>query len=233
MKREDDGIKKEVILKALVGSRGYGVFDEKSDYDYRGVYVIPTETILSLGFRYKGTHWLEDKEKKLDDTMYEISHFLQLAINCNPTILNTLKAPIVESNVWGRALVEKFQYFLDGERCYQSFIGYGLNQRKKMLDNKDNRWEKYGAAYVRQLVYLRDLLKTRDYSFVITDPELKEIIWEIKKKKWSPGKIIDYCWKVRAEIDDFIRDKGLPVFEGDIAEINKFLMFIRKAYWSF
>jgi len=230
MKEEDD-VEKEIILKALVGSRGYGVFDEKSDYDYRGVYVIPTKKILSLGFKYKRTQWLEDKERKLDDTMYEIGHFLQLAVNCNPTILNTLKAPIIEANVWGRSLVEKFPFFLDAKRCYEAFIGYGLNQGKKMLDNKDNRWEKYGAAYVRQLVYLRDLLKTGDYSFVITDPELKEIIWDIKKKKWSPGKIIDYCWKVRAEIDSFIRERGWPRFQGNIDKINEFLMFVRKSYW--
>lgn len=50
---------KTVILKALVGSRAHGLHTETSDYDYRGVHVLPTRDILSLGFKYSGTSWLE------------------------------------------------------------------------------------------------------------------------------------------------------------------------------
>lgn len=225
-------MEKVVILKALVGSRGYGVFGEKSDYDYRGVYVIPTTKILSLGYKYKGTHWVEDKEGGIDDTMYEIGHFLQLATQCNPTILNTLKAPIVEANVWGRSLIDKFCYFMDAKRCYDAFTGYGLNQRKKMLDNKDNRWNQYGAAYVRQLVYLRDLFRDEDYSFVIIDPEFKKVVRDVKDKKWSPGKIIDYCSKLRQEIDDIVETQGWPEFGNDIEKVNEFLINVRRAHWT-
>mgnify|MGYP001501964861 CR=1 FL=1 len=43
------------ILKVLVGSRAHGLSTETSDYDYRGVFVQPTETILSLGGKVQTT----------------------------------------------------------------------------------------------------------------------------------------------------------------------------------
>ena len=83
---------KKIILKVLVGSRAHGLADENSDYDYRAVYVVPTSKILSINYKYVANTWIEGKE---DNTAYEIGHFLKLACNCNPTILEVLKAPII------------------------------------------------------------------------------------------------------------------------------------------
>lgn len=226
---------KHYILKALVGSRGYGVFDDNSDHDYRGVYVVPTERILSLGYKYKGTHWIEDKAGGMDDTAYEIGHFLQLASKCNPTILNTLKAPIVEMDEWGQKLKGMFRSFLGAQQCHDAFLGYGLNQRKKMLDNKDERWHKYGAAYLRQLWYLRELFQTGDYSFVLADNWIKRVLREIKNKEWTPGRIIDQCQYMKASITyEFHPEQWkdqVPV-EPNLEAINGFLIDIRKEFWD-
>lgn len=263
---------KTFILKALVGSRGYGVFSEDADYDYRGVYVLPTQKILSLGYRYRGTHWIEDKAGGVDDTAYELGHFLQLAVKCNPTILNTLKAPVVKITEHGEGLRKLFPYFLDMQRCYDAFKGYGLNQRKKMLNNKDNRWHKYGAAYARQLWYLLDLFGRGDYDFIVKGTEIEHVIREIKAGKWSSGEIIDRCNDVIALIDEKIKKDGwavpsvhsstkhsyrvravnleggesevvesvpgnvIPptddVRTGNLAVVNKFLLKVRRDFWS-
>jgi len=224
MKTKDE---KMFILKALVGSRGYGVFDDDSDYDYRGVYVVPTERILELGHKYKGTHWVEGVGG-VDDTAYEIGHFLHLATKCNPTILNTLKAPVMEQNEWGLKLRNMFQYFLGAKQCYDAFIGYGLNQRKKMLDNKDQRWHKYGAAYIRQLWYLKELLETGNYNFILYG-KITDYVREIKDKKWTPGKIIDMCTALKQEIEFVLRPeewKDQVPAEPDLEKVNEFLLEI-------
>lgn len=227
---------KQFILKALVGSRGYGVFDDSSDYDYRGVYVVDTERILSLGYKYKGTQWIEDKEGGMDDTAYEIGHFLHLATKCNPTILNTLKAPVVEEDGWGKELRELFPKFLGAKQCRDAFMGYGINQQKKMLQNKDARWHKYGAAYIRQLWYLHELFHTGDYDFVLKNDWIIETVREIRDKKWSPGQIIDKCTALKADIEYAFHPEQwhdqVPA-EPDLEAVNEFLISIRRGFLEY
>ena len=86
-------IKNTVILKVLVGSRAHKLDDKDSDYDYRSVYVTPTSNILSLNAKYSKTNWIEGN---IDNTSYEIGHFLHLATKCNPTIMEVFKTPIVD-----------------------------------------------------------------------------------------------------------------------------------------
>jgi len=230
---------KKIILKVLVGSRGYGIYDDDADYDYRGVYVLPTRRILSLGYRYKGTHWIEEESiGAIDDTSYELGHFLQLASKCNPTILNTLKAPVVETNSWGLKLRKLFSCFIDPKRMYDAFVGYGLNQRKKMLDNKDNRWKKYGAAYLRQLYYLYCYFTTGDYDFMISKGAkiehnlmIHQTIEGIKRGSYSTGWIIDLATEIKNIIDRNIEEEGYSTSTADSDKVNKFLLHVRKEFW--
>src|SRR3954447_11469464 len=79
------------ILKVIVGSQAHGLATERSDYDYRGVFVVPTSELLKIGGdAVKHTSWIEGKE---DDTSWEISKFLFMATKCNPTVLETFLAP--------------------------------------------------------------------------------------------------------------------------------------------
>ena len=110
---------KEIILKVLVGSRAYGLADENSDYDYRAVYVLPTSKILSLEYRYKGNDWIEGDE---DNTAYEIGHFLKLAVNCNPSILEIFKAPVAYAMEDGVKLRELFPYVWNPKGVFDAFV---------------------------------------------------------------------------------------------------------------
>lgn len=84
----------KTILKCVVGSYAHGLATEKSDIDYRTVYVTPTSELLKLGVGpYKGTTWIEGETE--DNTAYEIGHFLHLSSKSNPSILEVFKAPII------------------------------------------------------------------------------------------------------------------------------------------
>ena len=157
---------------------------------------------------------------------------MQLATKCNPTILNTLKAPMVKITEHGEELRNLFPYFLDMQRCYDAFKGYGLNQRKKMLSNKDNRWHKYGAAYTRQLWYLINLFEHGDYEFVVKDTAFEEQLRAIKGGAASPGQIIDFCSKVITDIDNVIEKEGWPESSADLGKVNEFLLGVRRDFWA-
>ncbi len=217
---------KKVILKVLVGSRAHGLADKDSDYDYRSVYVLPTSDILSLGYRYKGNDWTEGD--KHDNVSYEIGHFLQLATKCNPTILEVFRAPIVEATEEGRKLRELFPYIWSPKQAFDAFVGYGLNQRKKFLDKKDNRQNKYAIAYIRTLFNLIQLLETRTFNVKIEQEDLKYRLLKYKKGLYSPGEIINQAEKMT----DFARIsleecKQKP----DLEKVKQFLLDIRKESW--
>lgn len=241
--------KKIIILKTSIGSHAHGLATPESDYDYRGVYVNSTSEILSLNYKYKGSNWIEGQE---DNTSYEIGHFLQLALKCNPSILEVFKAPVVKEDYKtlynmeeeqaecvfpqikiGRELRELFPYIWNPQGVYDAFVGYGLNQRKKMLDNHLDRWNKYGVAYVRTLINLISLLKTKDFTLVVPE-EYRSICLEIKNKKWTVGQIIDLTDKFTAEAEYWLRtyESGELKQEPDPKKVNEFLLKVRKEFWS-
>lgn len=227
-------MKKTEILKVLVGSHAHGLANPDSDYDYRGVYVVPTREILSLGFKYSGSHWLEGETE--DNTAYEIGHFLHLATKCNPTILEVFQAPekfryMNNLTDWGKKLKELFPYVWNPKDAYNAFVGYGLNQRKKMLDNHLERWNKYATAYLRTLWNLGDLLATGTFSLEVKDALLKERLLSIRNtpENWTPGKVID--------IADILTERAKKYLETcnhepNLDKVNEFLLEIRQEFWE-
>ena len=175
------------ILKVLVGSRAHGLNDKDSDFDYRAVYVDPTSEILKIGHNYKGSSWCEGKE---DNTAYEIGHFLHLAMKCNPTILEMFKAPVVSSNEHGQELREIFQYVWNPQDAFNAFVGYGLNQRKKFLDKKDDRQNKFACAYIRTLVNLLSLLMDGDFKLEV-GKLIKPYLLKYRNGEYRVGEVID------------------------------------------
>lgn len=216
---------KKIILKVLCGSQAHGLADKDSDYDYRAVYVLPTSKILSLNYKYKGNDWIEGKE---DNTAYEIGHFLKLATKCNPTILEVFRAPVIESNEDGENLRKLFPYVWNCLDVYNAFIGYGLNQRKKFLDKKDNRQHKYAVAYIRTLYNLSELLETKTFNVKITNEDLKEVLTKYKKGDYTFGEVIDAAELFQTECKKLLKDCKQ---KADINKVNEFLLDIRKKYW--
>lgn len=220
---------KKIILKVLVGSQAHGTAEPTSDYDYRAVYVVPTSEILSIGYKYKGTHWVEGKEKgDMDNTAYEIGHFLQLATKCNPTILEVFKAPIIEATEDGLKLRELFSSIWSPKQTFDAFVGYGLNQRKKFLDKKDNRQNKFAIAYVRTLYNLSELLRTGTFNVRIPNCKFRDILMNYRDSKYQVGEVIQHA-------EDMVEDIKLQLpqcsQEQDLKKVNEFLIYIRRLYW--
>jgi len=235
----------KLLLKVLVGSRAQNLHTDESDYDYRGVYITPTVHMLSLNHNYKGSHWLEGKE---DQTTYELQHFLQLAIHCNPTILEVFVAPVVIDVYNGRGETTK-QLFLTSnnedaqelrdlfpsvwnpQNAFDAFVGYGLNQRKKLLDDKDKRARKYAIAYLRTLWNLNSLLTRGTFTLDIIDVNFNKELRELKygTEKLDVGAIINRAEELTAEARTSLANCS---HTPDINKVNDFLLRMREKYWK-
>ena len=165
------------ILKVVTGSQLHGLANEKSDTDYRGVFMEDLMTILSPYRKAPSTRWVEGTE---DDTSYELGNFCRMCAEGNPSSLEVLWSNMIEEcDEVGQALMDNREKFLNSDRIFEAHRGYAFNQYKKMnLFEPDNRTPKFAVAYVRSLQQGIQLLKDGTFSpQIIRD---KEFLLEMK-----------------------------------------------------
>lgn len=227
------------ILKVVVGSRAHGLADPDSDYDYRGVFLHTTSALLSLGPKPRDTSWLEGvpipayvadtASGRIDDTAWELGHFLNLATHCNPTILEVFTAPVDTATEDGMRLRALLPYVWNPKAVRDAFVGYGVNQRKKMLDGKDGRGSKYASAYLRVLYQATMLLTEGRLPVDMTDTPIFGTLKKWRGGEFSLGEVIDQCkkWESRVQI-------AWPICNHapDLAKVNDFLLDVRRRNWS-
>lgn len=211
------------ILKVLVGSQAHGLAKGDSDFDYRGVFVAPTKDFFEIGGRVLSTNWIEGKE---DNTSWELGHFLTMAVKCNPTILEVFKSPVINQTPIGKELISLFPYVWNSQDVMNAFIGYGLNQRKKFLEDKDGKPNKFAAAYARTLYNAWELLTTGDFTVRIADVPYGQIVKNFKEGNYSYGEVIDVCRRWEEEVK--IAYQCNPDKQTNLEPINEFIIKVRK-----
>lgn len=166
------------ILEVVVGSRLHDLYNEESDYDYRGIFMHPVEDLISPFKKLKNTSWIEGDE---DNTAYELRDFCKLATQGNPTILEILWSNQVRSNTpIGEELRKNREKFLDSKRIFEAHKGYAHNQYTKMnLFEPDARTPKFAIAYIRSLFQARQLLEFGTFEPQVTGV-LKEFLMDVK-----------------------------------------------------
>lgn len=220
----------KTILKVLVGSRAHGLADETSDYDYRGVFVLPTSAILSLEIGQQKpttTTWIEGGTE--DVTAWEIGHYLRLAMNCNPSILEVLAAPVVEADETGRELQALFPYMWSPRQVRDAFVGYGLNQRKKFLDDKDKRSSKYAVAYLRTLYQATMLLGSGELPVAMQGTVVYNTLKAWRSGEFTSGSVIDTCLRWQECVE---KAAAICAHKPEPEKLNEFLLRVRRKNWS-
>lgn len=225
------------ILKVLVGSRAHGLHTDTSDYDYRGVFVQPTSAIVSLNGTVQQTSWIEGDDRrveqagnKVDDTAWEIGHFLRLATHCNPTILEVFAAPVEEITFpEGEDLRKLLPAVWNPKAVRDAFVGYGLNQRKKFLEDKDNRAHKYAVAYFRTLLQAERLLTHGVLTVNFRTHAEYATLMMFKQGLVSVGQVIDKCQQWEQYVREAAANCG---HKPDLDQVNDFLLRVRKAHWD-
>lgn len=125
-----------VIYRCVVGSRAYGLDDDDSDTDRRGIYLPPAELQWSL---FGAPEQFEDNA--LQSCYWELQKFLVMALKANPNILECLYSPLVEkATPLGEELATQRQVFLS-QMIFQTFNGYAMSQFKKLEQDLRTRGE--------------------------------------------------------------------------------------------
>ena len=220
------------VLKTLVGSHAHGLNTPTSDFDFRGVFIMPTEDFFRLPkVKIKTTDWVEDD---VDNVSWELGHFLDLATHCNPSVLEVFLSPRVDKQTKdyddGDRLRDLFPFVWNSKGVMESFIGYGLNQRKKYLEGKDGRPAKFAAAYIRSLYNGLELLKTGTFTVKIADLPIGATVRRFKAGEASVGEVIQTCHDLEIQVRKAYEDN--PDKKTEIEPINDFLIEMRRKHFD-
>ena len=242
---------KDQILKVVVGSQAHGLATPESDIDYRGVFICPLTDIVDMKHKDNtgNIQWYEDStgEGKQDQSIYELKHFLNLAVGSNPSILEVLVSPVKESTPEGDELRSLFPLLWSSLGVYSAFGGYSHNQLKKFIDEKDARPWKYMTARMRVLMLGIELLRygtmtvnvqdqyklleqhirNDNLDFPVTD--MRTYLRAIKTGQASRGHAIDVSQHLSEQLKAAYDANPNKLSDFDAA--NAFLLKMRKSHW--
>jgi len=140
-----------VIYRCVVGSRAYGLDNDESDTDRRGIYLAPAELQWSL---FGAPEQFEDNTTQ--SCYWELQKFLIMALKANPNILECLYSPMIEKvTPLGEELVAARKGFLS-QMIFQTFNGYAMSQFKKIEQDIRN----HGEVRWKHAMHLLRLLLT-------------------------------------------------------------------------
>jgi hypothetical protein len=140
---------KHVIYRCVVGSRAYGLDDEESDTDRRGIYLPPADRQWSI---FGVPEQLENPNT--EEVYWEAQKFVVMALKSNPNVLECLYTPLVEfaSPLASELLLLRPKFL--SRMVYQTYNGYVTSQFKKLQADLRNK----GAVKWKHVMHLLRLL---------------------------------------------------------------------------
>ena len=126
---------KDLLVSVLSGSRAYGVHNENSDIDIRGVFTQSQREKMSPFENVKSS-----KGEGEDTLYYELSQYLQLVFEQNPNVMDYIwteeKDIISMKPEWN--IIRNQRYDLLSKRAKDKYYGFAKSTKAKM--NLHERW---------------------------------------------------------------------------------------------
>ncbi|MGC2887565.1 MAG: nucleotidyltransferase domain-containing protein [Candidatus Acidiferrum sp.] len=213
-----------VIYRCIVGSRAYGLEEESSDIDRRGIYLPPADLQWSL---LGVPEQLERQETQ--ECYWELEKFLRLALRANPNVLECLYTPLVEeASPVAEELLAMRDCFLT-KQVYQTYNGYVISQFKKLgkdLRNKGAiRW-KHAMHLVRLL--LSGITILMDGAVPVRVGHHRDRLLAIRRGKESWQEVNVWRKELHREFDAAWAKTKLPEHP-DYDRVNAFLVKARRS----
>ena len=138
-------LEKSLVFMTVHGSQCYGLANELSDLDMKGVCVPPKEVQNNLFHRFeqaenneylhnKFEHLKNPKNPKMESVVYSLNKFIVLAANVNPNIIELLfvdQSDILFTTPLMEELISQRDMFLSSKAKF-SFGGYACSQLAKI-----------------------------------------------------------------------------------------------------
>ena len=211
-----------VIYRCVVGSRAFGLDNEHSDTDLRGIYLPPANLHWSL---YGIPEQLENHDNQ--ECYWELQKFIILALKANPNILECLYTPMVEkTTAIAEELIANKEIFLS-RLVYQTYNGYVMSQFKKMerdLRNRGKIKHKHAMHLIRLLLSGITVLKE---GFVPVKVEkYRDRLLAIRNGEMPLEEVNKWRLDLHEEFDSSFYNTSLPE-RPDYEKANQFLIKAR------
>jgi hypothetical protein len=215
-----------VIYRCQVGSKAFGLSDESSDDDIRGIFLPTAKDHWSL---FAVPEQLEQLDDEHDVVIWELEKFLRLALKANPNILETLWTPIVvDSSPLAERLRTIRRAFLS-KHLYKTYSGYVLSQFRRMK----NRFDKTGEYKNKHAMHLLRLLlsgihavRTGDIMIDVSDH--RPFLLRVKLGELSFEQVRQHALELDKEFQSVFETTGLPD-QPDFKAVNQFLVEARQS----
>jgi predicted nucleotidyltransferase len=195
-----------VILRCVIGSRAYGLDDDHSDTDYRGIFLPSAESHWSL---YGVPEQLESYETQ--EHYWELQRFLVLALKANPNVLECLYTPLIEKMTpLASELLQMRSIFLS-RLVYQTYNGYVMSQFKKMQSDLRNQGEVKWKHVMHLIRLLISGIKVLRHGFVpVRVEEHRDQLLAIKRAEIPWTETEKWRLSLHAEFDRALSESKLP-----------------------
>lgn len=230
-----------VCYETIMGSVAYGVSSDTSDMDVYGFAMPPKDIAFPhlagyiAGFGAQGPKFDQWQEhhievppntkglligRQYDCQVYNIIKFLDLCMDNNPNIVDSLFTPqrcVLYINAIGQMVKDKRKIFLH-KGCYPKFRGYAYSQlhkidskaeatgKRKELIDKFGYDVKYSYHVVRLLRECEQILVEHDLDLEKNSEELKAI----RRGEWTKDQIKDFFANNSKSLDKLYVDSKIP-----------------------
>lgn len=220
---EEFDLESFIIYRCVVGSRAYGLDNDESDTDRRGIYLAPAELQWSL---FGAPEQFEDNATQ--SCYWELQKFLTMALKANPNILECLYSPMVEKvTPLGAELIAARQAFLS-QMIFQTFNGYAMSQFKKIEQDIRN----HGEVRWKHAMHLLRLLMTgaatlREARVPVRVEGHRERLLAIKRAELPWAEVDAWRKELHHDFERALAETKLPE-RPDYEAANRFLIKARQ-----
>jgi hypothetical protein len=220
-----EDMRRYVIYRVAVGSRAFGLANELSDEDRRGVYLPPAELTWSL---FKPPEQVEFQSDGVEEVDWELEKFVRLALQANPNLLEALWSPFVlHADVTGQELRSIRRAFLS-RYLFKTYSGYVLSQFRLMKDG----YAKKGAYRAKHAMHLIRLLYSgihavRTGEILVDVGEHRNQLLDIRGGSWQ----FDDVRRLALELNDRFQMQFASTCLPERPEydrVNRFLIAARR-----
>lgn len=216
-----------VIYRCVIGSRAFGLEDEDSDTDYRGIFLPTAQSHWSL-------HGVPDQIEchETQEQYWELQRFLVFALKANPNVLETLYTPLVEkATPLAEELLGMRSAFLS-RLVYQTYNGYVISQFKKMQADIRNRGQVKWKHVMHLIRLLLSGIGVLQHGIVqVRVAEHRDRLLAIKRGEVPWEETEKWRLQLHDEFDRALSSTKLPE-RPDYAKANDFLLRARRAALS-
>src|ERR1017187_3980391 len=212
-----------IIYRCIVGSRAYGLDNDDSDIDRRGIYLAPADLQWSL---FGAPEQFEDNATQ--SCYWELQKFLIMALKANPNILECLYSPMVEKiTPLGEDLLALRTAFLS-QMIFQTFNGYAMSQFKKIEQDIRN----HGEVRWKHAMHLLRLLLTgaatlRDAHLPVRVEAHRERLLTVKSGELPWAEVDTWLKELHRDFERALSETRLPE-RPDYEAANCFLIKARR-----